>query len=133
MKTLVLTLFLAFGLSFAAMSQCGNVTILSGCVGACGTSFTASYTVQPGDVGANGVGYFCLSATSSTLCPSHNAAAVLDRNAGDPRTGNLNLGDVVWHKALVGDVLDVQVDAVFVTPKINCIWFGETQFSLMRL
>ena len=133
MKTLFLTLSLIIGLSFAAMGQCGNVTILSGCVGACGTSFTATYTVQPGDVGANGVGYFCLSATSNSLCPSHNAAAVLDRNASDPRTGNLDLGDVVWHKALVGDVLDVQVNTVLVFPKISCFWFGETQFSLMRL
>ena len=35
--------------------------------------------------------------------------------------------------AMSGDVLDVQVNTVLVFPKISCFWFGETQFSLMRL
>jgi hypothetical protein len=132
MKTLFAILFLAFGLSLAVNAQCGNVTLLTGCVGACGSSWTASYTVQPGDVGPNGVGYFCLSATSSSLCPSHNAAASMTR-LGTTNTGNLNLGDVIWTKALVGDVIDLKVDEVFVNPKINCIWQGQTDFSFMRL
>jgi hypothetical protein len=132
MKTLFAMFLVVFGLSISAMAQCGNVTLLTGCVGACGSSWTASYTVQPGDVGPNGVGYFCLGATSNSLCPSHNAAASLIIN-GTTYTGNLNLGDVVWTKGVVGDVIDLQVDEVFVSPKINCFWQGQTDFSFMRL
>lgn len=123
---------LAFGLSFTAAAQCGTESLLKGCVGACGMSYIDSYTVTAADVGPGGVGYFCLSATSNSLCPSHNAEAKLAVNGNGVDGGNLNLGDVLWAKAEVGDVLTVVVDAVFVDPNINCIWFGETEFALMK-
>jgi hypothetical protein len=132
MKRIVTTLFLAFGLSLAIMAQCGTVTLLSGCVGACGTSYSATYTVQPGDVGPNGVGVFCLGATSNSLCPSHDAVGTLRRNLGPIQVGRLDEGDVLFVRGRVGDVLSVTVNTVQVDPNIFCFWFGETHFALMR-
>lgn len=122
---------MAFALSFAAMGQCGSTAVLSGCVGACGASYSASYTVTPSDVGPYGVATFCLAATSNSLCPSHNAYATLRKNNNRAINGNLDEGDVLSLKAVVGDVLYVTVDAVEVND-IQCVWLGETHFSLTR-
>lgn len=132
MKTIIAILALAFGLSLATKGQCGTVTLLSGCVGACGGSYSATYIVTAGDVGPTGVGVFCLSATSNSLCPSHDAVAVVQRNSNPKRTAILSDGESMRFKVLAGDVITVTVDAVFVDPNINCVWFGETHFSLMR-
>jgi hypothetical protein len=131
MKTLFATLILALGFGISASAQC-SVPVLSGCVGACGSGFTATYTVTPADVFPNGVAIFCLGATSNSLCPSDNAYATLQRNSGPIRTGNLNLGDVLKVKALAGDVLTVTVKDIVVDPSINCFWLGETHFDLAR-
>jgi hypothetical protein len=132
MKRIVTTIFLAFGLSLAVMAQCGNVTLLSGCVGACGNSYFATYTVTASDVGPNGVGIFCLAATSNSLCPSHDAVGTLQRNLGPVQSGSLDEGDVLRVRARVGDVLTVTVNTVQVDPNIFCFWFGETHFALTR-
>lgn len=132
MKSILAMLMLAFGLSLSVAAQCGNVTLLSGCVGACGMTYSASYTVQPGDVGANGVAVFCLGATSNSLCPNHDAQAVLVRNGTSTQTGNLDEGDVLSMKGTVGQVFTITVNAVQVNDKVDCIWLGETQFSFMR-
>lgn len=132
MKSILAMLMLAFGLSLSVAAQCGNVTLLSGCVGACGMSYSASYTVQPGDVGPDGVGLFCLAATSNSLCPNHDAQAVLVRNGTSVQTGNLDEGDVLSMKGLVGHVFTIYVNAVQVNDKVDCIWLGETHFSFTR-
>ncbi len=132
MKTFFAVLLLTVGLSMSAMAQCGTYTLLSGCVGACGTSYSASYTVTASDVGPSGVGVFCLGATSNSLCPTDNAYATLTRNGVSSQSGNLNLGDVLAMKARVNDVFTITVTDVFVSPSVDCFWQGETQFSFMR-
>jgi hypothetical protein len=131
MKTFFAILVLALGFGFSASAQC-TVPVLTGCVGACGASYSATYTVTAADVGPLGVALFCLGATSNSLCPSDNAYATLQRNSGPILTGNLNLGDVLKLKARAGDVLTVTVTDVFVDPSISCFWLGETHFALSR-
>ncbi|HEX2898675.1 MAG TPA: hypothetical protein VHS96_03040 [Bacteroidia bacterium] len=132
MRTFITLIVLAFGLSFAGMAQCGTNSLIKDCVGACGMSYTGTYTVTPSDVGPDGVGLFCLSATSNSLCPSHHAFATVQRNGGGISTANLDLGEIILRKGLVGDVFTITVDAVFFDPNINCVWLGETEFAFSR-
>lgn len=125
---------LVFGFALTSMApSCGSTAVLSGCVGACGSSYSASYTVQASDIPPYAdVAEFCLAATSNSLCPSDNAFATMRVNNGRQITGNLNLGDVLSMKAAAGDVIYITVTDVFVNPKVQCIWLGETHFSLTR-
>ena len=107
MKTLLAFLVLTLGITLTSAAQCGSTAVLSGCVGACGTNYTASYTVQASDIPAGQeVAEFCLAATSNSLCPSHNAFATMRKGlANRNMTGNLNQGDVLSLKAQAGDVI----------------------------
>jgi hypothetical protein len=131
MKLFFATLIMALGLGLTASAQC-SVPVLSGCVGNCGASYTATYVVTPADVFPTGVAIFCLRATSTSLCPSDDAIGTLRRNLGPIRTGRLDEGDILKVKAVAGDVLSVTVTDVVVDPSIACFWLGETYFELAR-
>jgi hypothetical protein len=131
MKTIFASLLLVLCFSATVSAQC-SVPVVTGCVGACGATFTATYTVTPADVFPTGVAVFCLGATSNSLCPSDRAVATLRRNLGPISTGNLDQGDVLKRKAVAGDVLTITVTDVLVDPSISCFWLGETHFALSR-
>jgi hypothetical protein len=132
MKKILVLMVLSLVVTFSLKAQCGTTALLSGCVGACGSSYTASYTVTAADVGPFGVGVFCLYATSNSLCPSDIAYATLQRNGNLVGAGDISNGAVLACKATVGMVLTVTVYDIFVNPNINCFWQGETHFSLFR-
>ena len=133
MKTLLAFLMLTMGIALTSSAQCGTTAVLSGCVGACGNFYSASYTVQASDIPAGQeVAEFCLAATSNSLCPSHNAFATMRKGLSNRNmTGNLNLGDVLSVKAKAGEVIYITVRTVQAS-NVVCVWAGETHFSLTK-
>lgn len=131
MKTIFASLLLVLCFSATVSAQC-SVPVVTGCVGACGATFSYTYTVTPADVFPTGVAVFCLAATSNTLCPSDRAVASLSRNFGPAIFGNLDQGDVLKRKAVAGDILTITVRDIVVDPSISCFWLGETHFALSR-
>ncbi len=129
----------AFGVSLAG-HDCGTTPVVNGCVGGsdrvpgCQVSYSGTYTVTAEDADAEqgGVVWFCLTATSSSLCPNASAIATVTCNGGKAVSGDLNNMEVLTIKAKEGDVIRIDVELVDRRNDIQCIRLGETQFALTR-
>ena len=131
-SSFLLSVLLTFGLSYSTQAQvigsapCAT-TVGSGCVGACGSPSTISYTPVM-DTKMN------VHATSSSLCGNSFALADVFVDGVFKGTVNLSGGGNLSFKAAQGsNVVVYAYISPFTTGGIQCVWLGEVYYELCTL
>lgn len=114
-----LLLFMSAG-NANAQTSLSAAPLLSGCVGACGNTFSGSFT-------APATRTYKFRATSS-LCPSNQATAAIFVNGALVWFGVIGNGTGFGFNASAGDNVAVFATNSVVNPAISCIWLGEVKF-----
>jgi len=113
--------------SLSSSASCGAV-VASGCVGACGSTASISYTVP---VSAEYKTKVCLQTDQSSLCPNTGARAKVYKNGSLVATVNITaVGSGLGILATSGDVITVEVSLFPIKNNIQCVWLGNLDFSL---
>lgn len=99
-----------------------SVPVLSGCVGACGSSYSGSFTSSTDRT-------YKFKAVSS-LCPNHDAYAAIYVNGSLAWSGPIHQGAEAKFEAKAGhDVLVIA--GIYPNGKpIECVWLGEVNFAV---
>lgn len=100
---------------------CG-ATLVTGCVGACGTLF------KEGAV-APVTGTYCFEATSS-LCPTNGTLTILKRNGTTLFTGDASGGISFNFPASAGDQITIASKLTNKKSNAVCIWLGEVNVTV---
>ncbi len=136
--SMTFTFLLAF-LYFPTLSQaqgglsnsaCGGALLIDGCVGACGNPSTISYVINQGI--SNGSDFeLYLTSASSSLCPTHRAIAKVSVNGNVVASGDLTVvGSCIPFDANYDEVIEVEVRAIRVDSRVECVWLGELDYEL---
>lgn len=99
-----------------------SAPLLTGCVGNCAPTYSGSFTAPTGRT-------YTLKSTSS-LCPSHTAYAVVRVNGKVVYNGPIGQGTNVSFDSKAGWTVSVFAGTYLSDPSIQCVWQGETNFSV---
>ncbi len=100
------------------------------CVGSCAPFGVINYTVAPCSAFVHN---FCVVTDNSNLCPSHIAIARVYVNGVAVAGGNITAaGSTISFSAPCGSNITVVAKTKQVNPNIQCIVFGDVNFSLRR-
>lgn len=120
---LVVSLLVLLLTPTAGQSQISTSSpLLTGCVGACGSSFSGSFVAPTERV-------YRFSATSS-LCPNHDAFAAIIVNGSVEWSGQVVNGTNVKFKAEAGHTVTVLAGIAPNGKPIQCVWLGEVNFAV---
>lgn len=97
-----------------------SAPLLSGCVGACGSSYSGSFTAPQGRV-------YKFKATSS-LCPNHDAFAAIYVDGSLAWSGQVVNGTEAKFEAKAGHNVVVIAGISPNGNPIQCVWLGEVNF-----
>ena len=108
--------------------------VVKGCVGDCGSSFSATHVITPEDVKAS-IGkdwaVMCLQPSPVwSLCPNTGAMFEISTNGIPISSGDLTEGDKGFAIGRVGDVVRVDVNLVDKNNGIVCFQQGQINFDL---
>lgn len=109
--------------------------VLSGCVGECGTEFSASHIVTKMDARQSPGRHrakFCLALNPelTSLCPDSGAFFELSKKGAVFSSGDLTELDTGIIAAAVGEQIDVSVRLIPKRNDIVCVRLGDADFTL---
>jgi hypothetical protein len=108
-----------------ATPPCGS-PLITGCIGACGAPFLASYRVVEN-------GAYCFTTTGSSLCPNTGAVVTIYLNGELELKEDMTYGIFHLIRAKEGDVIRIEANLFGIDNSIVCPWLGELYFELGRL
>jgi hypothetical protein len=108
-------------------------SIVSDCVGECGSSSYMWYVIGRKDI-ANSIGThvapFCLEPMENNLCDNMSAYYTLRNNSQITSQGDLAKGAKGFVSGRYGDVITLSVTLESNGNPVDCIRLGETKFSM---
>lgn len=116
----LLLLFVSAGTAHSQLST--SAPLLTGCVGACGSSYSGSFTAPTDRV-------YKFKATSS-LCANHDAFAAIYVDGSLQWAGQLFNGTEAKFEAKAGHTVTVIAGISPNGNPIQCVWLGEVNFAV---
>jgi len=127
--TISCLLFLFLGTVLNA--QCSYPIVATNCVGACGSPTEINYTVSQPCVAK--WRKYCVTNDASSLCPDHNAFAIVLVDGAIVASGNItSVGSSIGFTAKCGSNIKVIATTFYVGGGISCVWLGNVTYSLRQ-
>lgn len=125
--TLACLFFIVLGSGLNA--QCSYPVVATNCVGACGSPSEINYSVSPPCVAK--WRKYCVVNDNSSLCPDHNALAIVLVDGVVVASGNITtVGSSIGFTAKCGSDIKVIATTYYVGGGTICVWLGNLNYSL---